>query len=130
MKSEACCGSDIILFHAERNLEPRYMGYALDCSLVAAQKAAMGRGIAVMHIHKDHLKCLKLPIPPRHEQGLIADFLDEDLSRMDATISKVTTAVERLQEFRSALVTAAVTGSVDVRRESPDGVEGHVDVVY
>ena len=56
-----------------------------------------------------------LPLPPLPEQYTIADFLDRATSRIDRMAAKVEEAIERLQEYRAALITAAVTGKIDVR---------------
>jgi type I restriction enzyme S subunit len=66
------------------------------------------------------LKASKLPIlrliaPPIQEQRAIAAFLSAETARIDAMIAKVETAIDRLQEYRNALITAAVTGKVEVR---------------
>ena len=53
--------------------------------------------------------------PPRSEQRAIAAFLDCETARINALVDKVREAVERLQEQRTALITAAVTGKIDVR---------------
>ena len=56
--------------------------------------------------------------PPLPEQAAIAAYLDEETAKLDALVGKVEEAVERLQEYRTALITAAVTGKIDVRKES------------
>jgi type I restriction enzyme S subunit len=61
---------------------------------------------------------LKIPIPPLPEQASIAAYLDKQTGKLDALVGKVEEAVERLQEYRTALITAAVTGKIDVRKES------------
>ena len=66
------------------------------------------------------LKASKLPIlrvvaPPLKEQSIIARFLDSETHKTDCIVAKVETAIERLQEYRAALITAAVTGKIDVR---------------
>ena len=66
------------------------------------------------------LKASKLPIlrvvaPPLKEQSLIARFLDSEIRKSDCVVAKIETAIERLQEYRTALITAAVTGKIDVR---------------
>ena len=53
--------------------------------------------------------------PTKSEQQAIADFLDRETAKCAAMIAKVETAIERLQEYRTALITAAVTGKIDVR---------------
>ena len=92
IRSEACCGGDVILFRPRINLSARYFGYAADCAPSAIQKARMGRGITVMHIYGNELKNLKLALPPRREQTAIARFLDH----MDRRIQKYIRAKEKL----------------------------------
>jgi type I restriction enzyme, S subunit len=54
-------------------------------------------------------------LPPLHEQTAIVAYLDAETAKLDALVGKVEEAVERLQEYRTALITAAVTGKIDVR---------------
>jgi hypothetical protein len=51
-------------------------------------------------------------------QRAIAAFLDRETTRLDALVAKVREAIERLREFRTALISAAVTGKIDVRESS------------
>lgn len=60
-------------------------------------------------------KNVGLPLPCEDGQRAIADFLDRETAKIDTMIAKVETAIERLQEYRSTLITAAVTGKIDVR---------------
>jgi len=55
------------------------------------------------------------PVAPTDEQRAIADFLDRETAKIDALIAKVGEAIERLKEYRTALISAAVTGKIDVR---------------
>jgi len=57
--------------------------------------------------------------PPQAEQVAIASFLDQETGAVDNLTSRVEAAMERLQEHRTALITAAVTGKVDVRTRPP-----------
>jgi type I restriction enzyme S subunit len=68
------------------------------------------------------LKASKLPMlwlvsPPVYEQHAITAFLDRETTGIDALIAKVRDAIERLKELRTALISAAVTGRIDVREE-------------
>jgi type I restriction enzyme S subunit len=58
---------------------------------------------------------LKIPVPPIPEQIAIAAYLDRETARIDRLEEKVMSAIERLREYRTALITAAVTGKIDVR---------------
>ncbi len=55
------------------------------------------------------------PVPPPDEQQAIAKFISEQLEKFDALSSSATRAVALLQERRTALISAAVTGKIDVR---------------
>lgn len=63
----------------------------------------------------DDLDKFRVPLPPPEEQAAIAAYLDLETTKLDALMTKVEAAVERLQEYRTALITAAVTGKIDVR---------------
>jgi type I restriction enzyme S subunit len=72
-------------------------------------------GVSVPHISPDQIGDFPVPVPPFSEQLAIADFLYRETSAIDGMVGKVETAIERLQEYRSAMITAAVTGKIDVR---------------
>lgn len=52
---------------------------------------------------------------PVHAKQVLT-YLDVETAKLDALVRKVEEAVERLQEYRTALITAAVTGKIDVRK--------------
>jgi type I restriction enzyme S subunit len=56
-----------------------------------------------------------IPFPPLSEQQAIAAFLDRETAKIDALSAKVVTVIERLKEYRTALISSAVTGKIDVR---------------
>ena len=58
---------------------------------------------------------LVVPVPSLKEQTAIADFLDRETAKIDALVAKVEATIERLKEYRSVLITVAVTGKIDVR---------------
>ena len=64
------------------------------------------------------LQNFPVSLPPFHEQRVIAAFLDGAMERVGDLCSRVETAIERLQEYRTALITAAVTGKIDVRDDA------------
>ena len=63
---------------------------------------------------EDAYRCC-VPLPGKLEQAAIATFLDHETASIDQTKVKTQESIERLQEYRSALITAAVTGQIDVR---------------
>ena len=67
----------------------------------------------------EFLRSARFAFPPRGEQHAIAAFLDREAARIDALIAKVREAIAHLREFRTALISAAVTGKIDVREAVP-----------
>lgn len=76
---------------------------------------ARGSSGSMVKLGQGHVYSWIIPIPPLPEQTAIADYLDTETAKVDALIDKVEEAIERLQEYRTALITAAVTGKIDVR---------------
>ena len=58
---------------------------------------------------------LPLPLPPNEEQAVIVSFLDTETTRLDTLTAEATRGISLLKERRSALISAAVTGKIDVR---------------
>jgi restriction endonuclease S subunit len=61
------------------------------------------------------LGAIRVQKPPLTEQRAIAAFLDRETARIDTLVAKVHDAIDGLKEFRTALISAAVTGKIDVR---------------
>jgi type I restriction enzyme S subunit len=57
----------------------------------------------------------RFPYPPLEEQQQIANYLDDKTSKIDILIEKSNKSIELLKEKRTALISAAVTGKIDVR---------------
>lgn len=62
------------------------------------------------------IKDFKLGIPPFKEQEKIADYLDNELIKMANMLAITNKTIEKLNEYRTAIITSAVTGKIDVRR--------------
>ena len=71
----------------------------------------------------DQISQLIIVVPPRIEYSYISGFLDHETSRIDTLISEARKFIDLLKEYRSSLITAAVTGKIDVREVVPSGSE-------
>ena len=61
------------------------------------------------------LKDVLLPVPPAEEQDAIVEYLTRETARIDAVALKTQALIDRLREKKAALISAAVTGRIDVR---------------
>jgi len=66
-----------------------------------------------------HLKEIKVAIPPKEEQQEIVDFLLDNAGQYQQSMAACEYAVKLLIERRTALISAAVTGKIDVRNWQP-----------
>lgn len=97
----------------------RYLELLIDQSgLVLEQLKIMSNATTIEAIYSQSLKEVWLPIPPIPEQESIIEYIDSETTQIDKLIYKVESAIDRLQEYRTALITAAVTGKIDVRPEA------------
>lgn len=70
---------------------------------------------AIPQITVEQVSSNRLLIPLFEEQQLITEYLDRETGKIDALAKKVYMAIEKLKEYRTALISAAVTGKIDVR---------------
>lgn len=62
-----------------------------------------------------HVRKVKLPKPDLREQAAIADHIEAETARIDGLVALTERSIGLLREKRAALITAAVTGKIDVR---------------
>lgn len=111
-----------IVVTPDANIQVYWLGEVLrSMNLNQHSIAAAQPGLAI-----DDIKSLFVAVPPLPEQHAIADFLDHETAKIDRMISLEEAVIERQQEYRSALITAAVTGKIDVREFSHEHGTGSV----
>ncbi|MEE9266579.1 MAG: nucleotidyl transferase AbiEii/AbiGii toxin family protein [Gammaproteobacteria bacterium] len=89
-----------------------------DSFLVQTQLALASDATTIDVIYSETIKAVRVPCPPVKEQQAIVQFVDERISELDALVAKIRRGIDRLKEFRTALISAAVTGKIDVWEEA------------
>lgn len=97
--------------------DPRYFAYQLNRHSTLLSE---DDGFNQTHLSNASFTKLKLLVPPGEEQTKISDYLDEKVGAFDALTVAATSAITLLQERRAALISAAVTGKIDVRDFASD----------
>ena len=116
--SGANCASLVIVRRADA-FDSQWLCYAMNSRLVRHQVELVQYGAAQEQFNVAHAVEFFVALPPEAEQRSISDFLDRETGRTDALIQKVRRATSRLKELRTALISAAVTGKIDVREATP-----------
>ena len=95
--------------------DPRYLLYWLASIKESGYVDIVCNKATIAHLTKDKLSNLPMPYPPAEEQSAIASYLDAETFRIDTLIEHVKQEIALLQEFRSATITDAVLGRIDVQ---------------
>jgi type I restriction enzyme S subunit len=101
---------------------PRFIAYLLK----ARKLTELADVSTVPQINNKHIGPEKFPVPPIEEQNLIVHFLDTQSTRIEQLQIKTQRSIDLLRERRTALITAAVTGQIDVREAVPDAYGAEV----
>lgn len=76
---------------------------------------ARGSSMTMAKVSQGHIKAWKVVLPEMVEQIAIVEYLDKRLTEIDNLIDKANSAIQLMQERRTALISATVTGKIDVR---------------
>jgi type I restriction enzyme S subunit len=97
--------------------EAQYLYLAMNSKYTRAQieMSLSGAGGLANNITQPTIKNILIALPPLVEQKQIIDKLWCSSTRLEALMDKINESVDRLREYRTALISAAVTGKIDVR---------------
>jgi type I restriction enzyme S subunit len=92
-----------------------FLAYLIQTATQIGHVSILCGKATIPHFTAEKLESLEWPHPPLAEQCSIVDFLDQRCGKIDTLITKSAQVVATLREYRSALITGAVTGKIDVR---------------
>lgn len=108
---------DYVVMTPVEQHHPRYIHHYLRAQPMPWVYMLISNGIRTDQWRLEPEKFLELPVflPPLDEQAAIADKIDAVLLRLRSLVARTERSIELLKEKRAALITAAVTGKIDVR---------------
>lgn len=97
--------------------DPSFVAYSLASPSMRVQISAASKGMShsMQKISQRDIRELRLKMPALDEQRRIVAYLDEQTAKIDLLIAEAERFIELSKECRAALITAAVTGQMDVR---------------
>jgi type I restriction enzyme S subunit len=113
-----CLGQRMMMFRTRQGSVPAYFMWVLNADCTFRQVTQDTLGYAAPRVNIPTVANAWVPCPPREEQTAIAAHIESGLRKLDALGARVELSVERLREYRQALITAAVTGKIDVSSEA------------
>ncbi|HPQ44262.1 MAG TPA: restriction endonuclease subunit S [Syntrophales bacterium] len=117
LPAPATVNSSIAVIRPNLEVHSIFLYYLLlsDYTQNIIQKMKAGQGVP--HLFQADIRKFWLWLPSFEEQNAIAAFLDVETVQIDVLIRKVEESTTKLHEYRTALISAAVTGKIDVRKE-------------
>ncbi len=100
-------------------VDSRWISYCVMSPIGQTQFAADLYGGTKDGLGLDDVRSLVVLKPPIREQERIVTYLDSQGTKLMKLVQTVRTAIDHLKEFRTALISAAVTGKIDVREAAP-----------
>lgn len=109
---------DLLIIRKSTQVLPAFLHYFINSASAVTQVAAHSVGSIQSHYNTGTVAELYVPLPPPAEQHSIVDHLNAASATIEALVDAVELAVAQLTEYRQALISAAVTGKIDVREEA------------
>lgn len=108
-------GQDVCLIRLIEEVLPEYILFVLKSGVVFQQLELAMVGSTFKRINVDDIRNFLVAFPPYKEQLCIVNELKRILGKYDVLVSKAQSKIGLMQERRTALISAAVTGKIDVR---------------
>ena len=118
LPAPATVNSSIAVLRPKPNLNSSFLYWIMVCHYTQSIIQQVKDGQGVPHLFQADLRQFWIWLPSYEEQRAIAAFLDREAARVDALIEKVKKSSALLREYRTSLISAAVTGKIDVRKEA------------
>lgn len=98
-------------------INSHFLAYSLNSACCYAQSQLFTRGATNKDLGLTRMTAIEVPLPPLQIQNEIALQLHVEIAKIDTLIAETEKFIELSRERRAALITAAVTGQIDVREE-------------
>ncbi len=109
------CHALIIVSPIKQIVSGDWISIVLNSSFGFHSLSSIQTGALHPHLNCGNVKDLYIPIPCMEEQKSILSFLRSGTSKIDSLIQEAERAIELLKEYRQTLISAAVTGKIDIR---------------
>lgn len=111
----ACINQSVALLRVMEDLvDPNFLARALNSAKYQEEMILNSGGTTIKHIYITRLAKMPVALPPRDEQKSIALYASEVWEIIQKQLQMVTASIELIDQYRSALITAAVTGQMEI----------------
>jgi len=108
--------TELHVLRCSKLIQPEYLFYiSISYPFRKYGEAEMYGAGGQKRVPEEFMKEFIVPVPPLDEQKSIVDFIESELSKINQLSEHVNKAIEKLKEYRTSLITSAVTGKIDLR---------------
>jgi type I restriction enzyme S subunit len=104
----------VLRIRSRAGVSNRFLAYVLGTRAFHLYLEPLFTGVSVPHASEWQIRKFRFPLPPPDTQREIVEYLDENLEAIDSLIRRAHRFIDLVRERRAALITAAVTGQIDV----------------
>ena len=123
-KKSGCCSSEFCVIRVSKDYSIRYFWNLLISSEFVYAIDRSTYGTKMPRANAEFIRNTFIPVPDKHEQQAIADFLDTQCAHIDSVIEKTRAAIEEYKRLKQSVITQAVTKGIRPNREMKDsGIE-------
>jgi len=120
LSDKTICSADMYPISGRNGLTNQFLFWFLLSKEFTTFAVLESDRVAMPKINRESLADIKVPVPPEEEQNLLFEYIDRNLKKLDLLTEKAELTISLLQERRTAIVSAAVTGKIDVRNWNPE----------
>ncbi|WP_160069085.1 restriction endonuclease subunit S [Sphingobacterium bovisgrunnientis] len=113
--TKVVCGYHLSVLRPNEKLYGEFLFRVLQCKEINIQFEIRSNGVTRVGLGVYDLKNAKVPLPPSNEQSQIVEFIFNETVTINTTISKIEKEIALVEEYKTALISEAVTGKIDVR---------------
>ncbi|MDD3918056.1 MAG: restriction endonuclease subunit S, partial [Synergistaceae bacterium] len=113
------CSADMYPLQPNSMICGKFLLYVLLSDYFTKYTVDESMRVAMPKINRDSLGNCFIAVPSPAEQSDIVSSIENQTEKIDLLLSKISSQMEKLHEYRTALIAAAVTGKIDVRGEVP-----------
>ena len=118
---EGGVSTEALVLRSNNEVLPAFLKYYLVSDLLIDVINSSTYGSKMPRASWNFIGRLPMILPTIEVQNDISEFLTTNIGKFDISISKIKKSINQLKEYRDALISSAVTGQIDVRREVGNG---------
>ncbi|EIE9665542.1 restriction endonuclease subunit S [Vibrio cholerae] len=112
---DQCHTFTTLIITPKSELNSHFLTYCINSAFGKSEVSRLKQGFGKDNLNVEELRRFQTLVPPYHEQSEIVEFLNQQILKIEQLITKSSNAVNIMKERRTALISAAVTGKIDVR---------------